>query len=283
MDREAVFFALHTDPNFRQILQDTYWDKDLEEAARRFAESAEFLEVLDRLRPQRERTILDLGAGNGIAACGFARAGAELVYALEPSPSQYLGAGAIRRLCEGLPVEILEGFGENIPLPDGSVDAVYARQMLHHARDLRGVLKECARVLRPGGLFAACREHVCDDSRQLAVFLKAHPTAQQTEDESAFSLPEYLGAIRGAGLIVDGVLGPWDSIINAFPSVRTPEEFSDYPAVCARRRFPRFASILLRVPGARASIRWRLRRPVPGRLFSFFACKPAQNERDGVR
>jgi SAM-dependent methyltransferase len=41
---------------------------------------------------------------------------------------------------------------ERWPLPDGSNDIVYSFSVLEHVSDLRGILEESARVLRPGGL-----------------------------------------------------------------------------------------------------------------------------------
>ncbi len=116
-------------------------------------------------------------------------------------------------------------FGSELPLADASVDVVYCRQVLHHLiPDLDRALAECARVLRPGGLFVAVREHVVDDEGQLEVFLAEHPVHRLAGGEHAWSLPTYLSAIRGAGLTIVDELGPWDSIINAFPEVRRPED-----------------------------------------------------------
>jgi SAM-dependent methyltransferase len=38
------------------------------------------------------------------------------------------------------------------PFPEGSTDIVYSFSVLEHIRDVRGILEESARVLRPGGL-----------------------------------------------------------------------------------------------------------------------------------
>jgi SAM-dependent methyltransferase len=43
------------------------------------------------------------------------------------------------------------GFAERIPWPDGSFDAILSFDVLEHVRRVSATLKECWRVLRPGG------------------------------------------------------------------------------------------------------------------------------------
>ena len=95
-----------------------------------------------RLSPSA--TVLDLGAGTGkltrLLVSVFAR-----VIAVEP-------AEPMRRLLVSLcpNVEALAGTGQEVPLADASVDAVFAAQAFHWFDDERAVA-EIARVLRPGG------------------------------------------------------------------------------------------------------------------------------------
>jgi len=51
-------------------------------------------------------------------------------------------------------VEFVKGYLEAIPLPDASVDVVISNCVINLAADKRQVLREAARVLRPGGRFA---------------------------------------------------------------------------------------------------------------------------------
>jgi ubiquinone/menaquinone biosynthesis C-methylase UbiE len=51
-------------------------------------------------------------------------------------------------------VEFVEGYLEDIPLSDGSVDVVISNCVINLAADKRAVLREAARVLRTGGRFA---------------------------------------------------------------------------------------------------------------------------------
>ncbi len=51
-------------------------------------------------------------------------------------------------------VEFLQGYLEDIPLPDASVDVVISNCVINLAADKTVVLSEAARVLRPGGRLA---------------------------------------------------------------------------------------------------------------------------------
>lgn len=269
---EEAVRLLARDPANESLLFDSYLSGSIREDGNRFLSSAEFEEV-QALFSHRMcgSTILDLGAGNGIASYAFARRGAKQVYALEPDPSDYVGRGAIRDLCSGLAVEVLGGVGEAIPLPRASVDIAYARQVLHHCRDLLAVMQECARVLRPGGLLLACREHVADDERQLNTFLAGHPMHRLTGTENAFPLTRYTGAIQSAGLEILKIFGPWDSVINAFPTIRSRPELEMYPSIILKQKIGCWAEFLLALPVTDSLVRWRLMRPRPGRMYSFLA------------
>lgn len=91
--------------------------------------------------------ILDLAAGTGKLTAGLVRHSGDVV-AVEPN------AGMRAEFARHLPgVRVLAGTAEDIPLPDGSVDAVLAGQAFHwfdHGR----ALPEIRRVLALGGVLA---------------------------------------------------------------------------------------------------------------------------------
>jgi len=100
----------------------------------------------------RPLDLLDLGAGTGKLTAQLASLstdeGRPHVVAVEPDPAM------LAELRHQLPdVAALEGRAEAIPLPDASVDAVFAGQAAHWF-DLDLALPEIARVLRPGGALA---------------------------------------------------------------------------------------------------------------------------------
>jgi SAM-dependent methyltransferase len=112
---------------------------DYAEAAIRWA-----LEPVSSRQPLR---VLDLAAGTGKLTASLVSLGAD-VTAVEPDPDM------LAELRRQLPaVHALPGLAEEIPLADGSVDAVLAGQAMHWF-DMERALPEIARVLTPGGMLA---------------------------------------------------------------------------------------------------------------------------------
>jgi SAM-dependent methyltransferase len=265
---------LRGDPASAAVVRDAYLGEDVAEACERFLASGEFRELRARLAPWLAGArVLDVGAGTGIASHAFARAGAARVVALEPDPSDVVGNGAARRAAAGLPIVLVGAYGEALPFRAGAFDVVYARQVLHHTTDLDGAVRECARVLRRGGVFAACREHVVDGATQLGRFRAAHPIHRLSGNENAFPLDAYVGAVRAAGLERIEVLGPLDSVVNAFPGAADEAELRDYARAVLRKRLGLLGAAASRVPGVGAAVRWMASR-MPGRLYTFIAVKP---------
>ena len=276
MTTEAAVLHLRESPTWGGLVRDAYLGADLYEAATRFHASGEFAEVQRLLAPHLAGgTVLDLGAGTGIASYAFARSGARLVYPLEPDPSDVVGRGAISRTCAGLPVAVLAGVGESIPLPDEHINIVYCRQVLHHVRSLRTTIAECARVLKRGGVFLACREHVVAGPEELRAFLDTHPIHRLAGGENAYPLKNYVNAITDCGLELLRVIRPWDSVINAFPLVHTAQELERRsPKTALSQRYGMIGRVIAWLPGMRHLLWRRMTKPKPGQLYSFLARKP---------
>lgn len=271
---EQAILRLRADPGCADVIRDGYLGADVRENAERFLASGEFAAVRDLVGPRlRGARVLDVGAGTGIASVAFARSGARAVVALEPDPSDIVGHGAMRRILGALPVSIVSGFGEAFPFRDGAFDIVYTRQVLHHARDLGGLLRECGRVVARGGVVVATREHVVDDAAQLAAFLEAHPVHRLAGGENAFPLSSYVAAFRAAGLGGLRVLGPLDTVVNAYPGYRDEAAVRGLPRRALVNRLGALGAVAAVVPGVNRVVRRMLDRREPGRLYSFVARK----------
>lgn len=214
---EDAVVWLRAQPNQRQLVLDAFYDDPLIAAARRYFDSCEWQAVSQFLRG-RTGSALDVGAGRGIASYALARDGFT-VTALEPDPSAIVGAAAIRSLAAeaGLPIDVVEEFSERLPFANDTFDVVFARAVLHHTRDLDSACREMYRVLRPGGIFIAAREHVISKEADLGQFLDQHPLHHLYGGERAFLLDRYIGVLSNAGFVSVQVLSPLKSPINLFP------------------------------------------------------------------
>jgi len=262
---EAVLW-LRAQPDQVELVRACFFDDPLSDAAERYYASSEWDAVRSLLGPAGGQA-LDVGAGRGISSYALARDGWQ-VTALEPDASTVVGAGAIEELAttSNLPIEVAREWGENLPFPDASFDLVYGRQILHHARDLPTLCAEMARVLKPGGIFLATREHVIFRDADLAVFLAGHPLHRLYGGENAYRLDEYKGAIERAGIRLTKVLNPWASAVNLHP--RTATEIAEL----IHARVP-FIPALVLTPSLLRRLGWLLRSP--GTNYSFVGVREA--------
>ena len=102
------------------------------------------------LQPEGLR-VLDVGCGGGLLAEEFARLGCT-VTGVDPSEAS-LAAAREHAAGQGLAIEYRRARGEALPSPDASFDLAYCCDVLEHVDDLRQVIAETARVLKPGGVY----------------------------------------------------------------------------------------------------------------------------------
>lgn len=124
-----------------------------------------FARVYSRLRPAMDRQgagehrrrlvaglagrVVEVGAGDGGNFAHYP-GGVTRVLAVEPEP--YLRALAERRAgTAAVPVEVVDGRAERLPVADATADAVVASLVLCSVSDQATALRELYRVLRPGG------------------------------------------------------------------------------------------------------------------------------------
>lgn len=129
-------------------------------------------------------TVLDLGSGGGIDVLLSARrVGPEgLAYGLDMT-DEMLDLARRNQAEAGVEnVRWLRGHIEEIPLPDASVDVVISNCVINLSADKPRVLREIARVLRPGGRLAVT-DVVADDDMDAA---------------TRADMEQYTGCIAGA-------------------------------------------------------------------------------------
>lgn len=224
---EAVKYARSLS-EYKELIEKAYLEEDLALNVERFEKSEEFeetLKIFQTYAPNAQK-ILDIGAGNGIAAISFARLGYQ-VCAIEPDPSETVGANAIRKLKKHyalLNIDIFEETAEEMKFKDETFDIVYARQCMHHAHDLHKFLKQASRVLKKGGLLLTVRDHVIFSEEDKRWFLENHPLQKFYGGENAFTSEEYKNAMQRADLQIVREVKHFESVINYFPLTRKQVE-----------------------------------------------------------
>jgi ubiquinone/menaquinone biosynthesis C-methylase UbiE len=282
MNWEDTILFIRTAPEFQDLVQNTYVDEDLKKNVESFRQSVEFQETLSIIRGfEQQGKLLDVGSGNGISAVSFALEGFH-VSAVEPDPSETVGAGAIRILKDHYNLEnleIYESFAEEIGFANETFDVVYARQAMHHANDLRSFVREMARVLKSKGVFLTVRDHVIFDQKDKEWFLAAHPLQKFYGGENAFKADEYKEAIDHAGLNLERELRFFDSPINFYP--RKPLDLNAYN----EKEKKKLKSRIGLLGSIKPILNWYLSRAgypystsdveklIPGRMYSYIAIK----------
>jgi len=109
---------------------------------------------------ERPRFVVDLGSGTGLSTRAWADRADEVV-GIEASPEMRAQAEAttsetlqqtVAKSLRG--VRFVQGFAQETGLPDGVADVVTCSQSFHWMEP-EPTLAEAARILRPGGVFAA--------------------------------------------------------------------------------------------------------------------------------
>jgi len=162
------------------------------------------------------KVFLDYACGNGDGAIKAAKAGAGLAIGIDIS-SVSVGNARADAAAAGVSgnTAFVQADAENTKLPDGSVDYVLCRGMLHHL-DLSYAFPELRRILAPGGKILAVEAL---DYNPLIKLYRAMTPAMRTEWETAHILS--LKDLRFASRFFDlGEVKYWHITSIAGPHLR---------------------------------------------------------------
>jgi ubiquinone/menaquinone biosynthesis C-methylase UbiE len=109
-----------------------------------------FARMRERIIPKARGLVAEIGFGSGLNLPYYDPAKVSRLIGIEPDPSML---GIARKRLAGLrmPIELIEGRAEALPLPDASVDTAVVTYALCTIPDPGRALCEIRRILKPGG------------------------------------------------------------------------------------------------------------------------------------
>jgi ubiquinone/menaquinone biosynthesis C-methylase UbiE len=165
------------------------------------ARGAELERLVEVARPQPGWVVLDVATGGGHTALVFAPHVARVVATditpkmLEKAEAHITGQGATN-------VEFKPADAEDLPFEDETFDLVTCRIAPHHFPDCARFVRECARVLKPGGLLLV-QDHVLPDDEEAACAVDGFERLRDPSHNRAFDAGEWRGMFEAAGLRVE--------------------------------------------------------------------------------
>jgi SAM-dependent methyltransferase len=138
-------------------------DRAIEEAARKrfrseyhyaifeYLRSAKAIQGMERAGVVLHGRVLDAGCGGGGTALSLAE---EADFAVgRDLEARFRDSGTrLAREKQAGRVAFVQGDGARLPFPDGTFDVVFSHSVIEHVASAEDYLRECHRVLRPGGV-----------------------------------------------------------------------------------------------------------------------------------
>lgn len=164
----------------------------------------------DRLGARPGDLVLDAGAGFGRHAFALAKHGCRVV-ALDYSADEVAGTWAtMTAMVEAAEIEpansvgVVQGDATRLPFPDATFDRVITSEVLEHIPNDTGALDEFARVLRPGGTFAATVPTWYPEKINWMLSDEYHAPATVGGHVRIYSATELRAKLRAAGFTITG-------------------------------------------------------------------------------
>ncbi len=159
--------------------------------------------LVQAVDPAPAARVLEVAAGPGFVALGFAERCAEVI-GIDLTPALIARAEQARRERGLANVRFQEADAERIPFGEGEFDVVVCRLAFHHFPNPGLVLREMARVCRPGATVAV-EDLVASEHPERAAYQNAFEKLRDPSHARALPMSELLQLGASAGLELESI------------------------------------------------------------------------------
>jgi ubiquinone/menaquinone biosynthesis C-methylase UbiE len=187
------------------------------------ATTADLDRLLEVITPEPHWRVLDVATGGGHTARLFAPHVAGVVAADLTLPMLHAARQSHREAdLTGITYHQLDA--ESLPYAPASFEAVTCRIAPHHFPHPDEFVRECVRILRPGGLLVVI-DQIMPRNRKAARYVNAFERLRDPSHAWAYSLPRWEGFFKAEGLTITytesftqrHILTDWAARMNVTP------------------------------------------------------------------
>ncbi|MEX1020400.1 MAG: class I SAM-dependent methyltransferase [Litorilinea sp.] len=187
------------------------------------AEGYSLARAVELVQPQAHWRALDIATGAGHFALAFAPHIGHIT-ATDLTPKMLKVAADLAHTRAVTNISFQEADAQNLPFAPASFDLVLCRIAPHHFPDVARFVQECARVLRPGGIFVLVDNVVPEG--EAGAFINDFERRRDPSHARALSQAEWRAQLEAAGFAVTHAetwgkrmtFQPWAERMGASPA-----------------------------------------------------------------
>jgi ubiquinone/menaquinone biosynthesis C-methylase UbiE len=157
--------------------------------------------LIELIAPSRGKRALDLATGGGHVALAMAQRGASVIASDLTDKMLIAARQYIEQQSSTLALSYCCNNAESLPFPDASFDIVTTRLAPHHFQDVPRYMRECARVLRAGGILGIV-DHAGAVDFQVNKYVNAYEKLRDPSHVWEFNEIEWAAMFHEVGLRV---------------------------------------------------------------------------------
>jgi SAM-dependent methyltransferase len=158
--------------------------------------------LIELVAPAPGKRALDIATGGGHVALAMARHGAHVIASDLTPPMLRAARQFIQE--QGVPATYANADAQHLPFADSTFDIVTTRLAPHHFPDVAQYVAECARVVRPGGVFGLV-DHAGATDPAVARYVNAFEGLRDPSHAWEYSQGEWESLFLSAGFRTDYV------------------------------------------------------------------------------